>query len=454
MDQENQTRSRRLWLIPLTCLLLVAAAWQGWRVWSVSKAETEIHYQRHLSQFGKTELGVPIITPTHFAQYGERSVPDMLALLEDGRSNVLAKNQAMEVLHLLQGERAVSILAGMAENQPDAVRKRAVELLGQSPGMAAVEPLARMVRDQTDLAVPAIRAMGNLGPRAAGRQEVLIEILRNGPPDMAVESALALGRIGTPEALAALLASLEEGRLVVPAARGLARMRRPEGLTILSGVLAGERAGDRRMAEEGLAEAGDAAWDKVESLIQSGPRDARLAGFRILARTGTPEQAARQVSFLADEDPEVLEALFLLLEARPSAEAGRALFAFLTDGEIDSTSGQTGLAERALRQSVPLDIDFHAGQLRQGNSKARVLAARMLAHGRDPKVAEVLLEALEEEDSSIRREAAMSLGRLHGFDQLGEARQRARMQLERMAENDPDEQVRSTARSIAVVLRD
>lgn len=443
---------RNIWLIPTLVVLVAIGASLGYRAWQAHRQESTELYQRELNSFGVIDMGAPITSPSHFARHGSIVVEDMNALLESRDANALARRQAMEVLVLVQGGDAAPALIAQVEQQDSKVRERAIELLGRTESDQAADYLISLT-ERPQLAEPALAALSTMPEKARAHEAHIIGLLDNEDDGVARQAALTLGSIGSSEGRQTLLARLESAALAQPAARGLARMQDERGITYLLEVLKGDREGGRDAAEAGLAEAGAAAEPHVSSLLSSEDDETVASALRVLKHIGKTENHPQWIPFIRSENEEVRLAVLELLDARPAAPAAREVFRFLAAERAQLSQNEINLAERVLRQASREDFDFYAEQLDGADPAAQTLAIRTIAFSQNPGAADLLVEGLSHESATVRRESALSLGRLHGVGGLGDRREDVFDRIKELSENDPDEKVRQTARSLLVVLR-
>lgn len=150
---------------------------------------------------------------------------------------------------------AVPDLAHQAGHPDERVRKAVAEALGKIGTMQAMDPLRRLMADPA----PSVRlkAVAHLGGRQSrGMPPALSELLKTEVnPDVQYEALLALGRIGTPEAIASLREWAQPG-----------------------GKLLGRKSPAVRLAAvKGLSLAGPAAIDVLGSLQRDESPDIRAA---------------------------------------------------------------------------------------------------------------------------------------------------------------------------------
>jgi HEAT repeat protein len=452
MASSNQNpRKKNLWLIPLVLILLGGAAFLGLQAWQGQQQAAEEQYRRELRQFGVREMGQPVLSAPHFARHGEAAMDDVQAILTSSEANDLAKAQAMEVILLVRRQEAAPLLIRQVEQQPSPLREQAVSLLGRTESAEAAAFLLQLTQ-RAELTVPALAALAELPNHARQHQDRILALLESRDAAIAAQAALTLGSLGTPEAREALLSRLQ-GPLGLPAARGLARMQEERGIQYLLSVLQGDRPGDRGAAEAGLAEAGETAAPAVESLLNPDNPAATTSAFRVLRLIGDPQNHPKWTPFLQSADPEVRRGLLELLAVRLAAPAGREVFHFLAKGGSGVDEQERAIAERVVRQAAREDFGFYQEKLESGAPAEQLYAIRTIAYSQDRRAIDLLVGRLSDDTPAVRRESAMSLGRMHGVGGLGSERTRVHDAVAQLAENDPNQEVRQTARSLLVVLR-
>jgi hypothetical protein len=136
----------------------------------------------------------------------------LIRLLNDSRWYVV--RNAAELIGEMQVEAAVPVLAQLIEHEDERARKAVVLALARIASPPAVEPLRRALRDR----LPGIRlqvAQGIGGRRASPlAMSLVLAMEEEQDPEVARELTLALGRIGSPDAVQALIKlSQPAGRL-------------------------------------------------------------------------------------------------------------------------------------------------------------------------------------------------------------------------------------------------
>lgn len=144
------------------------------------------------------------------AKYGADAVEDLLVALDDERPAVQARTA--RVLAQVQDRRAVDPLVKLLRHREKSVRITAIKALGRSRSTAAVAPLVRMLDDTaSEVRQAAAEALGELADPLA------VEALSKALPQSSnrdwlvrLSIATALGRIGAPAVLDALVVALKE----------------------------------------------------------------------------------------------------------------------------------------------------------------------------------------------------------------------------------------------------
>jgi HEAT repeat protein len=131
----------------------------------------------------------------------------------------------------LRAEHAVPQLARHVAHPDERVRRAVAGALGKIATPAAAEPLRQMLRDASPQ-VRLIAVQGLDGPRSRGLAMTLALALEDEPnQDVQRELLLALGRIGTPDAVQALARQAAPGRLLTRRTVSM-RLAAVEGLRV------------------------------------------------------------------------------------------------------------------------------------------------------------------------------------------------------------------------------
>ncbi|UYU19189.1 MULTISPECIES: HEAT repeat domain-containing protein [Methanoculleus] len=161
------------------------------------------------------------------------------------------------------------------ETQRDLRRVYAAAILGEIGDPAALEPLARALRDENDdLRCQAAGAIAKFGP---GAVEPLRRMLADPDPDVRIFAAGVLGDTGEASAVEPLIGALRDGNDDVRGAAAGALMRM--GGAAVEPLVAATKDADRNVrlyAAGALKYIGDPrAIDALEALARSGDKDER-----------------------------------------------------------------------------------------------------------------------------------------------------------------------------------
>jgi HEAT repeat protein len=248
-------------------------------------------------------------------------------------------------------------------------------VLGWLAGSAIDRALARL------LAQPAVRAeiveaLVGHGPPVA---DLLIEQLSAEDAETRVAAAIALGRIGTPSAVPALIDLLEEEEDLA---------------TVAAGALA--KIGDHR------------AFEPLLSLLGHPSAAVRQAAIGALNSLGHPELAARAGALLHAADPHVRESAVKIV--------GYFGYQDYADVLLERCHDPDERVRRAALEHAPFFehpgvLAVLAAGLSDPAAAVRVAAARALSHLEDQQAVAYLIGALKDADAWVRYYAARSLGR-------------------------------------------
>ncbi len=321
--------------------------------------------------------------PAGKAQVAER----LAAVLADPKCPAGAKVFACQQLLVVGTEAQVPLLAKMLDDPKTAeIARYTLETIPGEASLAAIRGAAERWRG------PAlVGAINSLGIRRDAKAIGLLARHLAGPSaEVAAASAESLGKIGTPEAAAAL-----------------AKADAPAGAQ-------NALVNARLQCAERLAAAGDPAGAAAiyEQVWQSkGPAASRVAGLAGLCRVAKEQAAPRVLAALADEDP-LVQATALRLSAQlPGPQVTVALAERL--GKLDAAGRVLllgALAERGDRsaaQAVARLIDDKDEAVRV----AAILATGSLG---DAAAAERLAKLAAAQSGAVQQAARVGLARLRG----------------------------------------
>jgi HEAT repeat protein len=349
----------------------------------------------------------------------EHVVAPLVALLNQGDAPALAVAQALAALHeryertygqglhiadlarqALRPAGAQQLLDAMQEASAEELRSL-VLVLGWLELPVAQRSLTRLLGQQT-VRSAVIEALVRHGAQVT---ELLVEQLDAEDLDTRQAALTALGRIGDPRAVPALISSLGDDT---------------ELATLAAGALGA--IGDRRAFEALLGLAGH----------QSAPL--RQAAVGALNSLGHPDLAARALAMCSDPDPHVRESAVRI--------AGYFGYPSCADALLERCADSDERVQRAAIEHLPYLDDPRVpatlgAMLRSPGVAARSSAARALGQLDHEQSGLLLLTALDDEDPWVRRFAARSLGQQRyapAFERLAD-----------LVQADPAEHVRLAA---------
>lgn len=378
------------------------------------------------------------------------AVSPLLGHLDDSAPDVRA--EVATALGRLGDARAVLPLVSKVRDASAEVRRRVARALGALRDTRAVSALVLALSDpSTDVRLESIRALGLLGAasasssssssstEAADEATIALTPLGNGSADsldgsaqpttesnVAVRQAAleALGRIGTPRAIAVLIGSLEGDRpeaFRTPAHDALVSV----GAAAIRPLIAHLEGSPSQMGAAGaVLSLGDlGAADAVDPIITALQRSVvpPVAGLRALAKLHDPRSLPAVLELLDSADPKVREASIaaargVLDPKNPDGRAVEPIEAALQGAtDVDERValvellGRTGAARVA-----PTLVDLASS----GSIAVRRAAASALGTlGVPSKEADAaLMKALDDEEPRIRADAAVALSRVGSAD--------------------------------------
>jgi type 1 glutamine amidotransferase/HEAT repeat protein len=318
-----------------------------------------------------------------------RRIADRLtAVIADPQATEAARLFACQQLPLVAGDAQVPALARLLDDPKTAdMARRTLESI---PGEAALEAIRAAVPRLQGTAL--VGAINSLGVRRDASSIRLLAPLVGGDPQVAAAAVLALARIGTPEAVAAMMKAETDKRLmpvffdaVLRAADGLAaRGNLKDAAELYKRVLAGE-------APRGVAQAA-------------------LAG---MVKADKAWAMPRVISALSADDPFVQATALRLVRQLPGEEATAALLQ-----QLDRL--------KAPGQAMVLDILGERGdksaagavvkRLDDKEDAVRAAAARAMARLGDASTVDLLAGLAASDKGTVRQAARESLVRLAGAD--------------------------------------
>lgn len=266
------------------------------------------------------------------------------------------------------------LIARLSSRNPD-TRYQAAGCLGETGEVAAVGPLAALLRDpESGVRWKATEALGKLGSPAVGP---LTESLRSENVDTRWMAAVALGDIGDPEAVPALIEVLNDEDTYVRSRAALA-----------------------------LGAIGEPAQGRLIADLSTENRRVRWGAALALGKIGGANAVDALIGALLDPDGEVRQRAASALgdigePALPSLiEALRIHDADLRQGVI-AALGQIG---------KPAVASLIAGLRTGDDPRIRSGAAAALGEIGDPQSVDALIEALDDNHEEVQAAAREALG--------------------------------------------
>ena len=314
------------------------------------------------------------------------TLPGLLAWLRDPDARVRAAAARTCAGHAA----AIAALAGAAREDPDAGVRQASTRALASMGDGAVTVLDLLVRalDEGDVRHHVVAGLASLGARSAPAIPRLRAFVADAKEEGWFRSvaAEALGRIGTPEAIAQLaeLMGRTDRRTSMACARVLGGVG-ASALPVLEGILRTADPERRSLAAYALGTAGRAAAPSLPALI---------------AATG-------------DEVADVRSSALDALEGAGAGSSDAVRAALSAAARSDAPTREAAIrALGRLDLGTPEVLDALAKALRDASPEVRCAAGAALVRLRAANAIEALVASLEDPDASVRRAAAFEIAKL------------------------------------------
>lgn len=340
--------------------------------------------------------------------------------------------------------KAVPALLGALDDSDAGVRVAAAKALASIPHAAAIEPLASAIEHaagtqlgKTETSLEEYKALAEaIAVQGKDAMQPLSRLLTSSHHGARLWAAWALGRIGGPQAAAALAGILDDRRSEVrqQAAASLGEIADPAGVSALAKAISHRDPDTRRAAAMALsAFCDEQALQALEHATRDLDEGVQRAAVASLARMGTVAAALRLKTAVESERKavreEALEAVRSPLLKPQDAKEAVALAAVRGDYAAAAIEGEVALPAliEALKSK---DADRRLGAVRGLERLRSVDAIPSLVHAlRDPVGAVrdsvenalvavglpaggALVVALSSEDVAVQRHAAAVLGRI------------------------------------------
>jgi HEAT repeat protein len=305
-----------------------------------------------LARLGDTDRQVRVDALRALGEIGDPHVAAaLLRQLSEATDDV--RVAAIDALARLKIAAAVPALAQLGRRRPgDDLAHHAQLALGEIGGPEAVEALIAIARDPPT----SDELKEGLRRAAGGAAPALIRELTLGTPTSASLAAWALGEAGDRRATPALAAAVERpGAVATPALAALASLADPEAVPALVRAAASPSAEIRRLALDALVATED---DRALVLVPRGIADpdagVRLRAIRLAAALGGRDAGREVARRLADAEADVRREAALALPrlAAPAPEILDAILVALGPKSPSLGDGEMAALGDALEQTV------------------------------------------------------------------------------------------------------
>jgi HEAT repeat protein len=350
------------------------------------------------------------------------------ALLDDKDEGVRARAaSALGKLSDAGMDAVYALISAVEHDRDDDVRFRAIVALGQLRDPAAVPVLADQLESwrKPDLSrAQAADALGEIGDPGAVSALSLVIVDKN--KLVALSAVDALGKIGDARAIPALRwASQSNSRdssvaktleKLLASGAGGAEDKRPDDARVgkLTTGLEHAHPRIRRVAAEvlGAMKEGRAVPSLLHTLSDS-DAEVRLATARALGRIGDPQTIPFLIRAFEDGDKRVRRRVASVLGLLRDPAARKTFVSQLKAADAEGRRDAVrGLSYQLKRGDISPEeaLALLLGALRDTDSEVRREAAQTLGWVHGAQAATALAEALKDSDSKVRANAARSLG--------------------------------------------
>ena len=341
-----------------------------------------------------------------------RSIGPLTGLLNDRDPQVSLA--AAESLARMREPKATRVLIVSLSAEDSRVRSRAAQVLarvsGEGPLLEAVRPLAQALRDRD----PVVRYHVAEALIAQGAVAVppVVDILRSPREGDRERAARVLSRIGAPSVDSLIGVLQEKGtepEMRASAAYALGVIGDKRAISSLTLLLRDERYFVRQQAARALSQMGEAALDQLFEMADSSTASTREVAIEALGSSGSSTRAIdRVVGALADSNPNVRAAAVRALGESGSERAVAPLLTLMRD----ESSTMRSQASVSLARLGPVALPKLVAALRDSRPSTRQLAAEALGDIGSREAVAPLVRLIETDTSGARLEAIAALGKI------------------------------------------
>lgn len=318
-----------------------------------------------------------------------------------------ARSSAGDVLGAFKAQSDVSVktLVPYLKDPDEGVRAAACDALGKVGNPAAIPYLLPMLQDTPNVHRVTIGAIALIADKSG--EQVLIQALQNPNEDneARAQAATGLGKIATPEAIAALVKALTDydTKVELAAVSGLARA----GTPAVPALLAALKQPDTRLRLRAAQAVADIQSPQADggliALLHDRDAQVRVEAARALGFEGNAPAVKPLIQLLGDKNGDVAEAASGALAAIGAA-ALPALVAALSGPDTQAYFAARALArqgqvtvpaiDRALQQSPKVERWAVVALGSMGGSEAASVLQKLAASA-DPQIRSSAEEALQ-----------------------------------------------------------
>ncbi len=340
---------------------------------------------------------------------GKEALKPLIAALRNNDAEI--RGNAASILGSMKDSTAVTPLIAALSDKEAKVRQSCVSALGSIRAHSAIEPLIKMLKEDEDKNVRyvALRTIAELDYSKA--TDAIIGALRDKEQDVAESAVRILGEHREKKAVEALVKVLNDDTdsvrdlVVIPE---LGKIGDERAVDAIAAKLSSEEGRYEKVCNRAAAALGEIGSKKgTEPLIaflkRKGPGAGAIA-ITALEKIGDQSAVDALRDFLIDDKGKVNKSIV------------RALLVIGGKKALDSVkavAGESGVLQVLESIGAPA-VEIIALLLEHENVGTRTMAARALFMIADKKAVPALIKALKnDENSNVRSQCAMALGRMH-----------------------------------------